>query len=984
MKLSLSDKVKDLRSSIENNKLIIFVGAGVSQNSGIPTWGGLINEFARKMKYDKCKKCTHSKKGCKLHYCQYRYDFTQDEFLKIPQYFYNNDKSKGHKKYQKLIVDTLKSDNKSNPLNDMIMTLLPKHIITTNYDKLLENSKNPNTTLYDIIVEDKDLLTHNSNNYIIKMHGDIDKPETIVLKEDDYINYQQEHILIETYIKSLLVDHSFLFIGYSLNDYNLKLILGWIQYLAKEHSVNGKRPKNYIIQVQNAPIQKHIEKYFESNNIFILNTHDLPKEIIEKYKDIDLPIPGKEVYAALNYIYDESNDYLFDSLPEILFKKYKEFDAFKRISFEDLLSVYSFGYTQNNGGNLYFYRPEEFMKLKLIIQSAEKKEQFIKQVFLKAGISEIQYKEDFISFKEEEENNLTIDDKLFELYLNNEYFKIIDMLDNTVKDDNLICYYYYLILPHTGNLNIKLDEIEKTFNFKNKLDFIIYKYNRILFKQLTFKSITEDCKEFDNIISNLPKQYKKYYHIFEKLQNNMSENRLKCLNLFSEHEQQLLRKNNSITFGKPLGNLPELQSLAYDYYFFFKFNNLMLDYFSNPNTYFEPYIKAILCTFSPQKERSINNLWGFESYQKEYRLNSIDFDMMVKYTDNKLLKLWISEYNVKKIEFEDNVNVVNKFANLCNSMKVFGHRFNNVHLSNILFIVSKCNFTDVDKEKIISALENIIQRDGDEVNGIIVNIFEDVEYIINFYRDETIASLNKLLYTLLHHDTIKLINDRYRMHLSIVFRNLLKYSDATVHDIVDILINSQNTTPEKLEMIFILHHLFSETQKFNYMNLVKENISLINSEYLFRYILDKYISFDDTIQQRFLDIIEKEIMTKKADPSVHSLPDWLALTLEYCIILHLVQIWNNIDCLRPFAVYSDSLAFILDPENFDYTKIDTSNYMWTNMFRSKDYQNVLISHKNEIITLELKKALENGYATDDQKKILYKYLLSEEELWNLN
>jgi len=411
MKLLLSDMVKDLRSTIEKNKLIIFVGSGVSQNSGIPTWGGLIQEFAKKMSCDKCKTCTHKKKGCKSLDCQYRYAFTQDEFLKIPQYYYNNDKSKEHKKYQRLIVDTLKSDNKSNPLNDMIMTLLPKHIITTNYDKLLENSKNPNTTLYDIIVEDKDLLTHNSNNYIIKMHGDIERPETIVLKEDDYINYQQEHILIETYIKSLLVDHTFLFIGYSLNDYNLKLILGWIQYLAKEHSANGKRLNNYIIQVLDAPVQKHQEQYFESNNIYILNTYDLPTEIKDKYIDVNLPIQGKEVYATLNYIYDEKNDYLFDPFPEILFEKYKVFNAFKRISFEDLLSVYSFGSTENLGGNLYFRQPEEFMKLKLIVQSSEKKEIFIKQVLLKAGISAIQCKEDYVSFKHETKIDQTIDDE---------------------------------------------------------------------------------------------------------------------------------------------------------------------------------------------------------------------------------------------------------------------------------------------------------------------------------------------------------------------------------------------------------------------------------------------------------------------------------------------------------------------------------------------------------------------------------------------
>ena len=46
-------------------------------------------------------------------------------------------------------------------------------------------------------------MSKKGRNYIIKMHGDIDDIENIVLKEDDYLNYSQNHIIIETFIKSL-------------------------------------------------------------------------------------------------------------------------------------------------------------------------------------------------------------------------------------------------------------------------------------------------------------------------------------------------------------------------------------------------------------------------------------------------------------------------------------------------------------------------------------------------------------------------------------------------------------------------------------------------------------------------------------------------------------------------------------------------------------------------------------------------------------
>ena len=73
----------NIQNAIENNKLIIFVGAGVSRNSGIPTWAELIKELAKdlgiKSKYK-------DDKGENL--------FSYDEYLKIPQYYYNERKIK--------------------------------------------------------------------------------------------------------------------------------------------------------------------------------------------------------------------------------------------------------------------------------------------------------------------------------------------------------------------------------------------------------------------------------------------------------------------------------------------------------------------------------------------------------------------------------------------------------------------------------------------------------------------------------------------------------------------------------------------------------------------------------------------------------------------------------------------------------------------------------------------------------------------------
>ena len=91
----------------------------------------------------------------------------------------------------------------SSHIDEIIVKLQPEHIITTNYDHLLENVNDPRVSKYAVITKDDDILSKKGRNYIIKMHGDIDDIENIVLKEDDYLNYSQNHIIIETFIKSL-------------------------------------------------------------------------------------------------------------------------------------------------------------------------------------------------------------------------------------------------------------------------------------------------------------------------------------------------------------------------------------------------------------------------------------------------------------------------------------------------------------------------------------------------------------------------------------------------------------------------------------------------------------------------------------------------------------------------------------------------------------------------------------------------------------
>jgi len=292
MKVNMS-KIKE---ALVNEKLVIFVGAGVSKNSNVPTWGQIVREYAKKLDYTQCVSC-HLKTGNCDKNCQHKYYFSTDEYIKIPQYYFSQDESYNHQDYYSILKEAFDHDFQSNILDDLIASLNPEHIITTNYDHLLDHYQ------YEVIKSDRDLLKAKSNHYLIKMHGDIDDIENIVFKEDDYLRFSHTHSLIELYIKSLLIDHTFLFVGYSLNDYNLKMFLSWIDYLGHEKKVKENMHANYLMTTDISPNQHYLISYYQQKNIKVINLNNLSDKLLEECQNVDLNDEiGRKTYICLKHL----------------------------------------------------------------------------------------------------------------------------------------------------------------------------------------------------------------------------------------------------------------------------------------------------------------------------------------------------------------------------------------------------------------------------------------------------------------------------------------------------------------------------------------------------------------------------------------------------------------------------------------------------------------------------------------------------------
>lgn len=224
----------------QQGKLVVFVGSGVSANSGIPTWNTLIQKMKEELP---------------------EYTSEETDYLKIAQLF---KELRGEKEYLSMVKDILHYGKSTpNELHKYILDLNPCHIITTNYDNLLEQACTLYNKQFFVVSKDDDLPQNNGERMLIKMHGDFDTGN-IVLTENDYFDYSTKFPLIRAFVVSLFVSKVVLFVGFSFNDINLKYILRQVRNV-----LHDKMQRAYLISTDKP--DAIMEDYYRKKGICIVN-----------------------------------------------------------------------------------------------------------------------------------------------------------------------------------------------------------------------------------------------------------------------------------------------------------------------------------------------------------------------------------------------------------------------------------------------------------------------------------------------------------------------------------------------------------------------------------------------------------------------------------------------------------------------------------------------------------------------------------------
>lgn len=196
----LHEKAKSLGQIALTGHLVPFLGAGVSVSAGAPSWGQLL---------DTLRKGVHLK-GAEAEAFQGLGPLDQAGVLK--QLY--ADQHGSEQAFGEAIAAAV--DLPKYGLAPALLTALPSAgAITLNYDRLFETACNDAQRPRTVMPENVPAV---GNDWLLKLHGSVSQPDSIVLTRDDYLGYNSNREALSALVKAHLLTHHLLFVGFGLAD----------------------------------------------------------------------------------------------------------------------------------------------------------------------------------------------------------------------------------------------------------------------------------------------------------------------------------------------------------------------------------------------------------------------------------------------------------------------------------------------------------------------------------------------------------------------------------------------------------------------------------------------------------------------------------------------------------------------------------------------------------------------------------------------
>ncbi len=797
-----------ITSASRNHSLTFFVGAGVSTLSGAPSWKELIQNI--------CNELKHPVKEM----------YSSDEYLQIPQMYYYSIRKNNAKYYDFIEKSLVSTPLFPNEIHKELLNFNPISFITTNFDDLLEEAAICSCQGFKVIACDDEVSSINGDRYILKLHGDL-KHKNIVFKEEDYLNYSENFKLIETLLKSIFSTNTVVFIGYGLNDYNIKLILNWAKTLLKDHF-----NKPIFIYTDDNSLSAEEILYQESRGLCVIEYEKLSKPTNDYFTR----------YMSVLKAIRKSSDYTLDNKTEeeafsVLYRLLEPLNKLNALRIKDVNEkISSYGVLISEDGIIsafrekniliqYFYRicimsAEEYNTLSNAIQ---KKFQTVLNVFSKAKIGQIKMGNTIHSF-----SDFSIPFADFNC-LSFDYMKmlVITSKEFSKTKSNYRKAFYFARLRQYDKAFYLFSEVA-SISFKSK-DYLLYYFAEIncinLYKILKNANIYRNCFDMKKIDAMVPITEDIQY-LFERLPIEFQNQYASLKDL---HSPNLLYQYSYGTFvdGQKLQNAIESNTIEYgltsskkvickinDYLHFLIDNGIIVELFSEFRNTIKNLLSLLVYKFSVQGKKRLSRQMFPDNWQDEIKFDAIDFYCFIEYFSNKEIEKLFNKYNVDTIIFSDLDKVETMTMNI---MKYYDH-------------VIKNRVVGIRTEDIQKKFKNALTllRYIDISQKLVENV---CRFMLNYEFSDILIN-DKILF--LEHQVFR--RKRYsKVTAQIIENKLMAYIDAQIGAIKNSTYFEVRSTNSEINYYNLVHYIDPDNKEY-YSRRIAYRVSTIINDNIYEMI----------------------------------------------------------------------------------------------------------------------------------------------------
>jgi hypothetical protein len=267
-----------LAQIIRERRAILFAGAGLSMSVGLPSWKQLIEHMGEDLGLD-------------------------------PQWFMGANSSyqalAEYYRLQKGSIGPLRSwmdrnwnvseeKVRASRIHEIIVALDFPIIYTTNYDANLETAFRVHNRDYVKITNTRDIAKANSGvTQIVKFHGDFEDDQSLVIAESDYFDRLSFSSPLDIKLWADAMGRTILFIGYSMSDLNIRLLLHKLAQIWRVSGYEQDRPASFVFMPCHSEVQKSLLARW---GIELISGHnaDPEQELLTFLEELQCSVSGKE------------------------------------------------------------------------------------------------------------------------------------------------------------------------------------------------------------------------------------------------------------------------------------------------------------------------------------------------------------------------------------------------------------------------------------------------------------------------------------------------------------------------------------------------------------------------------------------------------------------------------------------------------------------------------------------------------------------